>query len=185
MADNRPRGRKRNVTGQGKGVHLRGEGLGTGPVGSGSVPHGGGSPGGGGGQRNGRGMGGLPLIIVIIIALLGGGGSLSGLLGGGSSSSGGYSSTGNSWNVDENYTPSSSNSNFNYYQSNYSGNGSLSSGWVSDNATQTGLDSEVASGSREKFTRIKGGGEDVVTIMVYMCGTDLESRSGMGTSDLQ
>ena len=185
MADNRPRGRKRNVTGQGKGVHLRGDGLGTGPVGSGSVPHSGGSP-GGGGQRNGRGIGGLPLIIVIIIALLGGGGSLSGLLGGGSGgSSGGYSSTGNSWNVDEDYTPSSSNSNFNYYQSNYSGNGSLSSGWVSDNATQTGLDSEVASGSREKFTRIKGGGEDVVTIMVYMCGTDLESRSGMGTSDLQ
>lgn len=184
MADNRPRGRKRNVTGQGTGVHLRGDGLGTGPVGSGTAP--GGSSGRGGGQRNGRGMGGLPLIIIIIIALLGGGGSLSGLLGGGSSGSGGsYSSTGNSWNVDEDYTPSSGNSNFNYYQSNYSGNGSLSTGWAADNASQTTLDSEVASGSREKFTRIKGGGEDVVTIMVYMCGTDLESRSGMGTSDLQ
>ncbi len=30
-----------------------------------------------------------------------------------------------------------------------------------------------------------GGGKDTVTIMVYMCGTDLESRSGMGTADLQ
>ena len=184
MADNRPRGRKRNVTGQGTGVHLRGDGLGTGPVGSGKVPGSGST--GGGGQRNGRGIGGLPLIIVIIIALLGGGGSLSGLLGGGSSgSSGSYSSTGNSWNVDDSYTPSSSNSNINYYQSNYSGNGALSTGWVEDNASQTSLDSEVASGSREKFTRIKGGGEDVVTVMVYLCGTDLESRSGMGTSDLQ
>ena len=43
----------------------------------------------------------------------------------------------------------------------------------------------MASGSREKFTKIKGGGNDTVTIMVYLCGTDLESRSGMGTSDLQ
>ena len=184
MADNRPRGRKRNVTGGGTGVHLRGDGLGTGPVGSGTAPGSGSS--GGGGQRNGRGMGGLPLIVIIIIALLGGGGSLGGLLGGGSSgSSGSYSSTGNSWNVDEDYTPSSGNSNLNYYQSNYSGNGALSTGWASDNASQTSLDNEVASGSREKFTKIKGGGEDVVTIMVYLCGTDLESRSGMGTSDLQ
>ena len=103
MADNRPRGRKRNVTGQGSGVHLRGDGLGTGPVGSGSS----GRRGSGGGQRNGRGMGGLPLIVLIIIALLGGGGSLGGLLGGGSSSDGGYSSTGNSWNVDEDYSASS------------------------------------------------------------------------------
>ena len=190
MADNRPRGRKRNVTGQGTGVHVRGDGLGTGPVGSGKAPGGGssGSPSGGGGQkRSSRGMGGFPLIVLIIIVLLGGGGSLGGLFGGGSSggSSGSYSSTGNSWNVDEDYAPSSGNSNFNYYQSNYGGNGSLSTGWVSDNATQTSLDSEVASGSREKYTKIKGGGEDVVTIMVYLCGTDLESRSGMGTSDLQ
>ena len=181
MADNRPRGRKRNVTGQGSGVHLRGDGLGTGPVGSGSS----GRRGSGGGQRNGRGMGGLPLIVLIIIALLGGGGSLGGLLGGGSSSDGGYSSTGNSWNVDEDYSASSENSNINYYTSNYSGNGSLSTGWTDENASQTDLDSEVASGSREKFTKIKGGGEDIVTIMVYLCGTDLESRSGMGTSDLQ
>ena len=83
MADNRPRGRKRNVSGQGTGVNLRGDGLGTGPVGSGIS--GKGSSGSGGGSRGGRGMGGLPLIVLIIIALLGGGGSLGGLLGGGSS----------------------------------------------------------------------------------------------------
>ena len=189
--NNRPRGRKRNVTGQGTGVHVHGEGLGTGPVGSsGSRP--GGSSGGssGGGKRSGgRGFGGLPLIVVILIALLGGGGSLSGLLGGGSGgSSGGYSSTGNNWNVDQNYTPSSEDSNLNYYNSNsYGGNGGLSTGWngESGNASQTDLDTAVASGSREKFTSVKGNGEDEVTVMVYLCGTDLESRSGMGTSDLQ
>lgn len=184
MADNRPRGRKRNVTGGGTGVHLRGDGLGTGPVGSGGA----GSTGSGrnGGQRNGRGFGGLPLIALIIIALLGGGGSLGGLLGGGSSgSSGSYSSTGNNWNVEDNYTASSGDSNFNYYNSSYSGNGSLSTGWTQDNASQTALNTEVAGSSREKYTKIKGGGNDTVTIMVYLCGTDLESRSGMGTSDLQ
>ena len=43
----------------------------------------------------------------------------------------------------------------------------------------------MAAGARAKRTEILGGGKDTVTIMVYMCGTDLESRSGMGTSDLQ
>ena len=33
MENNRPRGREKNVTGPGKGVHKRGSGLGTGPVG--------------------------------------------------------------------------------------------------------------------------------------------------------
>ena len=185
MADNRPRGRKRNVSGQGTGVNLRGDGLGTGPVGSGIS--GKGSSGSGGGSRGGRGMGGLPLIVLIIIALLGGGGSLGGLLGGGSSggSSSSYSPTGNNWNVQEDYTASSGDSNFNFYNSSYSGNGSLSTGWTGEDASQTDLNTEVASGSREKFTKIKGGGADDVTIMVYMCGTDLESRSGMATSDLQ
>ncbi len=62
--------------------------------------------------------------------------------------------------------------------------GSVSSGWQS--AANTGrLDSSVAPGAREKYTKLLGGGEDTATIMVYMCGTDLESRSGMGTADLQ
>ena len=47
------------------------------------------------------------------------------------------------------------------------------------------LNRNVASGSREKYTSILGNGKDKVTLMVYMCGADLESRSGMGTKDLQ
>ncbi len=46
------------------------------------------------------------------------------------------------------------------------------------------VDNTVASGSRTKFTSIKGNGQDTVTIMVYMCGTDLESKHSMATSDL-
>ncbi len=48
----------------------------------------------------------------------------------------------------------------------------------------TEADTTVASGSRDKYTAIKGGGKDTVTMMVYMCGTDLESKYGMASSDL-
>ena len=61
---------------------------------------------------------------------------------------------------------------------------SSSSGWTAKANTGT-LNTAVAAGARAKRTEILGGGRDTVTIMVYMCGTDLESRSGMGTSDLQ
>ena len=46
---NRPQGRRKNVTSGGSGAHRRGEGLGTGPVGSGSYS--GGQTGGGGGAK--------------------------------------------------------------------------------------------------------------------------------------
>lgn len=38
--------------------------------------------------------------------------------------------------------------------------------------------------ARPKRTSIRGGGKDTVTVMVYMCGTDLESEDGMATADL-
>ena len=40
------------------------------------------------------------------------------------------------------------------------------------------VDNSVAKGSRAKYTTIKGNGDDTVTILVYMCGTDLESKHG-------
>ncbi|MBR3436569.1 MAG: peptidase C11 [Lachnospiraceae bacterium] len=58
-----------------------------------------------------------------------------------------------------------------------------SSTWSSDNNTGS-LDTSVASGTRDKYTKIKGGGKDTVTLMVYMCGTDLESQHGMASNDL-
>lgn len=47
------------------------------------------------------------------------------------------------------------------------------------------VDTNVAAGSREKYTEIKGSNNDTVTIMVYICGTDLESKNGMASSDIQ
>lgn len=63
------------------------------------------------------------------------------------------------------------------------GNGNL----VSPSPTQ-GPDDDVvisADGFRENYTSIVGGGEDIYTVMVYMCGSDLESQGGCATLDLQ
>ncbi len=49
----------------------------------------------------------------------------------------------------------------------------------------TALDETVSAKARAKFTEIAGNKQDEVTIMVYMCGTDLESQQGMATSDLK
>lgn len=46
------------------------------------------------------------------------------------------------------------------------------------------VNTSVASGSRAKRTQITGKNKDVVTMMVYMCGTDLESKYGMASSDI-
>jgi len=50
---------------------------------------------------------------------------------------------------------------------------------------ETSADTSVADGSRAKRTVIKGNSQDVVTLMVYMCGTDLESKYGMASSDIE
>ncbi len=36
-------------------------------------------------------------------------------------------------------------------------------------------------GFRYNYTQILGDGEDVVTVMIYICGADLESMYGCGT----
>ena len=55
----------------------------------------------------------------------------------------------------------------------------------SGGANYTALNRSVAPGSRAKYTVLKGNGRDTATILVYMCGADLESKSAMATKDLQ
>lgn len=62
-------------------------------------------------------------------------------------------------------------------------NSDSGSGYTASQMTE--VDNSVAAGSRSKRTNIIGEGADQVTVMVYMCGTDLESRSGMASSDIQ
>lgn len=47
------------------------------------------------------------------------------------------------------------------------------------------LNPEVVKSVRPKYTKIVGDNKDVVTIMVYMCGSDLESNGAMGSYDIQ
>lgn len=185
MAQNRPTGRKKNVTGQGKEIKRRGSGLGTGPVGtptSGRRPTGSsGSPAptGGSFRRTGSGTtrssgGGGKLILILLALLLGGGGGIGSLLFGGSDSSSSGSGSGSS--PISMQTLSSLAGNL--------GGGSVSTGWDAGSNAGT-LNTSVAGGAREKYTEILGKGQDTVTIMLYLCGTDLESRSSMATLDLQ
>ena len=52
-------------------------------------------------------------------------------------------------------------------------------------ASQPGTSQNGSANARPKRYVPLGGGKDTVTVMVYMCGTDLESNYGMATSDLQ
>ena len=188
MENNRPRGREKNVTGPAKNVQKRGEGLGTGPVGDAGgykdrTPQNGGS--GSGTRSSGTRAGGAGKLIALVLALLlGGGGGLTALLGG---QSGGQTQTPSTGQQQQQQSSQGGGSAAGVDWAQLLGGlggGSVSSGW--ENPANTGrLDTTVASNAREKYTKLLGGGEDTATIMVYMCGTDLESRSGMGTSDLQ
>ena len=173
---NRPRGRKTFTSGGGSGVHKTGSGHGSGPVGSGSMfgqgsGQSGGFDGGGsgsGGKRGGGGLGCLPIIIIAVLALIGGGGALgSGLFGGGG---GGGSSSGSIVISD--------------LQSMLNSGSGVSSAWTASESNDGTLNTQVASEARDRFTTIYGNGKDTNTILVYMCGADLESRSGMATNDL-
>ena len=170
MENKRPISREKRVTDNSKGVNRRGNGLGTGPVGGGKLP--GGSANSSGSRGNGgSGAGRNPIfvIIAILIALLGGGGAVSSTMFG---SDGDYTYT-----SDNNYPTDSSSPTGSSYST-----GDTYYGGVSDTNEQ--LDYSVAEGSRAKYTKIIGNGEDTITLMVYMCGTDLESRSGMATNDI-
>lgn len=196
-----PNGRSRNVTGPGKGVQRRGSGLGTGPVGSGSFGggsrpsgngveprpghsssnnhySGGGYPGGGsyrGGSGGGKAIISAIAFIVIIILKLARGYS--------SSHTGSYSSA--DILPSGGITPVNPIENvLSGFTSPYTSNlQTTSSDWGPDKNTGN-LDRSVAESARDKYTTILGDGKDVVTIMVYMCGTDLESKGGMASNDL-
>ncbi|MDO4961700.1 MAG: clostripain-related cysteine peptidase, partial [Eubacteriales bacterium] len=67
-----------------------------------------------------------------------------------------------------------------------SGSSSVSSASAGAGSNDNGvLDTSVDSAARAKYTKLKGNGRDTATVMVYMCGADLESSYGMGTSDLK
>ena len=160
MPDNRPRSREKNVTSGGGSVNRRGSGLGTGPVGSPNGYSGRGGKGGGGKKAAIGGGSSLTLIIIVILYLL--------LSGGGEGASQDY--------ANENPDTGTNSGDFGSYSAYQSFSDPMDDYYK--------VNTSVANGSREKRTVINGDGTDVITIMVYMCGTDLESKSGMASNDL-
>ena len=157
----RPTGRQTTSTGSGGGVH-RGSSL----SGGGSSFHSTGG-GGGGGRRSSGGGGCLTTVIsaiaVLVVIIM----SITGAF---DDDEGGQVSE----NQSQSASQSSSGDSFSDIPAGFSG--------TENSGT---LNTEVAAGSREKYTVLSGNGADTTTIMVYMCGTDLESRSGMATKDIQ
>ncbi|MBO4325831.1 MAG: peptidase C11 [Clostridia bacterium] len=200
MADDRPSGRQRNVSGTGNGVYRRGSGTGSGPVGNsggysgrgGSSGNSGRNNGSSGGNRNtdgnrgifnlgGGGGSGLTsllgnkkvliiIAIIVVLALIFGGTGMFKKLGNLCSGTNLLSSL-LPTNSDTSYVTELANTN-------------TSTGWDRTSNSGKALNTSVASGSRAKYTTILGNGNDQVTIMMYMCGTDLESKNGMASSDL-
>ena len=183
MAD-RPIGRKKNVTEGGAGVHKRGEGLGSGPVGAGGYSSSGSTGSGGGNVTRGGGRSPLTLIVIAVIILLAGGGGIGSLLGGSDTAYEDQSYTSQNNQIGQTSTGSSTGSLLGSLLGGSVYTGNSSAAWSGKSNTGV-LDTSVASGARDKRTVIKGNGDDVVTIMIYMCGTDLESRSAMASKDLQ
>ncbi|MBR6006895.1 MAG: peptidase C11, partial [Clostridia bacterium] len=205
MENNRPNGRRKNVIGQGSTIHKRDDAVNTnGPVGR-KDGYAGKKPGSSGTQQfsseqgegsggsflrttRGKGsIGGILIVAVLIflawkLGLCSNCGSLLGNLGGGQ----------------EQVTEAPSNNQSGLLSgvlgslvggssdalSTFTNGGTVSTGWTNTNNTGK-LDDSVASEARAKRTQILGNNQDKVTIMVYMCGTDLESKYGMGSNDLQ
>ena len=172
---NKGPGRKRNITGDSKDIGRRGSGLGSGPVGRGegyagrrpggaSGLSGGQTPASGGGapMRSGARRASPGLLVLVLIALVVGfflfrkcGGT-----------------------TIDSHTASG------VFDSFPTASATNDADWV-EKANLGVLDTSVASGARNKYTVLKGDGSDRATVMVYLCGTDLESKHGMATSDLQ
>lgn len=74
----------------------------------------------------------------------------------------------------------------------FNGGGSGTPGWIGGNTGSNGYSQETGqageslglTGLRDHYTQLKGNGEDTVTIMVYVCASDLESKYGCATDDL-
>ncbi len=195
-------GRKKNISGQGIGVHKRGEGLHLGgPVGAGrngfQGNYGGREPGSGHSGSSGRSP--FRIILILILLFLGGGSGLTTYILNDASpaseqtSSGISANTTQSDNSSVSSAPSTSQNPSDLdILSMFFGNSvstaqavtGSSHGWTDPTAPNRPLNTSVADGTREKFTKIKDTDSNQVTLMVYMCGADLESRNGMATADL-
>lgn len=197
MDNKRPTGRKRRVTGKANEIHRREEDLGIGQINNVRPDNFGGKTENigvtgktGSGRGLKRGGGALSLVAVLALLLFGG----NNILGGGSGSTVSTATPVPTAYVAQATPKPTATPKPQTNQSGNAGSGisanaysNLNAGSTTATITHTDMTSAstaVASGAREKRTVIRGNGNDQVTIMIYMCGTDLESRASMATKDL-
>jgi len=206
-SSNRPGGRTKKTVSGGGNAQRRGSGLGTGSVGGGS--RGGSTSGGSSGGTRGSSGGGLiavllalligsasgsgskkrgclgrliilALIVVGVVLLLNycSGTSVGDLLGGLTSD---YTTVDSSSDTTDTTSTSSA---LESLLGSYSSSGQVSTASGTEAAyTAHEPDRTVDSAAREKYTNTDDA--ETVTVMVYICGADLESQSGMATADLE
>lgn len=161
-------------------------------------------------RSTGTGGGGSKLLLVIVaLVVLLGGGKLSGLFGAddpyannqpvvnnpvSNTSQQSSGSIGDIGNLLSSFLGSSSVSPYDFTGAFSGATGNGTSGQInntlqfpasSDGNGVSQPDESVSAKARDKYTAIRGNNQDSVTILVYMCGTDLESQQGMATSDLK
>lgn len=172
MEKKRPRAREKRVTPGSGSVYKRGSAQKTGgPVGSGSGYQERRRSGEGGTARKtvtrgGLGSVGLILLVLLALKLFSGGGDAAGELLGDAA---GALLSGNEQQSQTELVE---------YAEDTSGQ------TLSGVQAETAANASVSGKARKRYTTVRGGGRDVFTIMVYMCGTDLESNYGMATNDL-
>lgn len=71
-----------------------------------------------------------------------------------------------------------------YLSDSYDATDSVAEETVSATTSSAAVTTTVSNRARDRYTQILGNGKDEVTVMIYLCGTDLESENGMGTADL-
>lgn len=160
--DNRPRERQKNVTGSAS--VKKGQSTGNRPVGGGS----------GSGKKAAAAGGGVSIIAIIIAIIMN--------MSGGITDNGGSGISDIVSNISSGVEAGNSGKVLAKGESMTIAN---VSDRISSNDNGVKASTVVATGSRAKRTNILGSNKDVITFMVYMCGTDLESKSGMASSDLQ
>ena len=182
--DNRPGSRKKNIVDGEASIKRRGSGLDSKPIES--TGHSTGHRPGGVRAGGGIGIGTIIMVLVIIFFVMKfgssegyddipeSGGQNTGTGAGSAESFGGADASGGLADVFGSLIGGYSTTESDY-----------SSYETAQESSPAQLDMNVDPSARQKYTSIIGQGADVVTIMVYLCGTDLESRSGMGTADLQ
>ena len=198
-------GREKHVSGKTGSIDKVGQGLGkTHSQRGGSGGSGSGSGGGKGPKRSGGGLTKLsPLAIIVIAAylLFGGGGgnntatstatstgtSTSSSQGSGAQNSSFYDYfvSGSEQSSSSGQSSSSSTSQSSGGAGSYGANGYYTQPADTEDNNTGSVDTVVSNKARDKFTKLLGNGKDTVTLMVYMCGTDLESNYAMATNDLQ